>query len=282
MLLLNKKTIFLLGFILFSLLLTACGESGSGSAQPESDATAPALTLEQQYTAERIYRNKRFPVDFTFPVSWDTDANSITKHAMTTDVSLFAKLLEIPVFELSTDNWQEAMAWSEEAAQKLPVYYGLVDLRENNMYFDLIRMNPDFSEVTYHSLVFKDSFIDRSGVDLDNPGSHMGYISLNSVGEEVIDSVVEHLFLSSTHNQYGYAVIEEGSEELAEEYRHTMIEAELVPGSGSCDTIRVFEVTHRISKITGEMTGETRDLYDFRAVVDADGDVRACGGKVLK
>lgn len=277
MFLFNKTTKFLLGIIIVSFFLTACGESGSGSAQPENEVTAPVLTLEQQYTAERIYRNKRFPVDFTFPESWDTDTSSITKHAMTTDVSLFAKLLEIPVFELSTDNWQEAIAWSEEAAQKLPVYYGLVDLRENDMYFDLIRMNPDLPEVAYHSLIFKNSFIDRSGVDLDNPGAHRGYISINFVSEAVIDSVVEHLYLSSTHNQYGYAVIEEGTEELAEEYRHTMIEAELVSGSGSCDTIRVFEVTHRISKITGEMTVETRDLYDFKAVVDADGKIKACG-----
>ncbi len=280
MFLFNKTSKFPLGLIMVSFLLTACGESGSGSAQPEGDTAAPALTLEQQYTAERIYRNKRFPVNFVFPNIWNTSANGITKHAMTTDVSLFAKLLVIPVFELSTDNWQEAIAWSEEAAQKLPVYYGLVDLSENNMYFDLIRVNPDLPDVIYHSLIFKDSFIDRSGVDLDNPGPHMGYISLNSVGEEVIDSVVEHLFLSSPHNQYGYAVIEEGSEELAEEYRHTMIEAELVSGSGSCDTIRVFEVTHRISKITGEMTGETRDLYEFRAVVDADGNVRACARRI--
>ncbi len=277
----SQSSKFPLAIIIVSFLLTACGGGGGGgSAQPESGASASALSVEQQYVAGRIYRDERFPVDFTFPEFWDDSPNIITAHVKSTDVLLFAKMPEIPAFEMSTDSWQEAITWSEEAAQKLPVYYDLVDLKETDMYFELIRMNPELPDMHYHSLVFKDSFIDRSGVDLDNPGPHRGYISLKFLTSGYVDSVIEHLFLSSGHNQYGYAVLEERTEELDEEFRHTMIEAELGSGSGSCDTIRVFELVHHISKITGEMISETRDLYDFRAVVDADGNVTACGGRV--
>jgi hypothetical protein len=276
----KQSSKFPLAIIIVSFFLTACGGGGGGSAQPVSDASASALSAERQYAAERIYRDERFPVDFTFPEFWDDSPNIITAHVKSTEVLLFAKMPEIPAFELSTDSWKDAITWSEEAAQKLPVYYDLVDLRETDMYFELIRVNSELPDMHYHSLIFKDSFIDRSGVDLDNPGAHRGYISLNFLTSGYIDTVVEHLYLSSGHNQYGYAVLEEGTEELDEEFRHTMTEAELVPGAGSCDTIRVFEIVHHISKITGEMTAETRDLYDFRAVVDAEGNITACGGRV--
>ena len=277
MFLFNKASKTPLAIIMVSFLLAACGADGSESAQPESIATTPVLSLEQQYAAERIYRNERFPVDFVFPEFWDDNPNIITAHVKSTDVLLFAKMPEIPAFEMSADSWNEAITWSEEAAQKLPVYYDLVDLAETEKYFELIRMNPELPDMHYHSLVFKNSFIDRSGVDLDNPGPHRGYISLNFLTPEHIDKVIEHLFLSSGHNQYGHVVLENGLEDFAEEYRHTMTKADLESGAGSCDTIRVFKAIHHISKITGEMTVETRDLYDFKAVVDADGKIKACG-----
>jgi len=99
MFLFNQSSKFPLAIIIISFLLTACGGGGGGgSAQPESGASASALSVERQYVAERIYRDERFPVDFTFPEFWDDSPNIITAHVKSTDVSLFDGLPDMPLY----------------------------------------------------------------------------------------------------------------------------------------------------------------------------------------
>ena len=245
--------------IMFSsaLLLSACGSSSTDSGQENSDTAI----------IERIYLDKRTPDNFyTNDEDFTGDSFYSVSHVKNIELLSPAEKIGLPQYELSTDDFAEALDWSETAANNQPVYTQLVDNSDTPLYYQFTRVDSNNSEFIHLSRVYKASVIDRSGVDLSQAGSYQGRIVSNTYSTTLVKQIIEYLWTFSFNNNYGNAVLESSTTETSSSFTHTLLEAKMTSnGASSCDTIEVFESYYFIDKATGEIWRTTQSLRTLQA-----------------
>jgi hypothetical protein len=269
------------------LALTACQQGGGEG----TDTASQGVTLVQQQTsqtdttdgdianwsdldiAEAIYTDQRTPEDF-YQVKVPDDAFYTTYQLKNTDLVAAADRDGMPVYELSTDDFSQALQWVETAAQNRPVYKQLVDTTETDLYYQFTRVDLANPQYIDNYRVFKSNVMDRSGVDITNPDSFQGTITQNPVSAARVKTIDEYLWTFSYANNYGTAILQSTVTEYSGTFAHTMFEARLAPAfDGSCDTITVVAMTYSVDKMTGDIDKEEdqirtlyaqRDQYGFK------------------
>lgn len=245
--------------IMFSsaLLLSACGSSSTDSGQESSDTEI----------IERIYLDKRTPDNFfTNDEDFTGDSFYSVSHVKNIELLSPAEKTGLPQYELSTDDFAEALDWSEQAANNRPVYKQLVDNSDTTLYYQFTRVDLNNSEFIHLSRVYKASVIDRSGVDLSQSGSYQGKIVASTYSATLVKQIIEYLWTFSFSNNYGNAVLESSTIETSSSFTHTLLEAKMTSnGTSSCDIIEVFESYYFIDKATGEIWKTTQSLRTLQA-----------------
>ena len=251
-------------FPLFTIyFLTACSVESTDF--PSSDK---GLSDDDHEILDALYRDKRTPPNFyteEFPDDVFTSLGHVKSVILSNDAS-------DPVYELSTDDFSEALEFSEIEANLQPVYKQMVDVTETELYFQFTRVNLDYPEFVHFSRVFKQSALDRSGVDRSQPGSYQGRIALPQLTARGVEDIIEYLWNFTFNNNYGNTVIESEIAEFPSEFVHTMIEAKLVISSmNSCDTVEVVESLYTISRDSGFMWKESMLIREIAIQRDNTG-----------
>ena len=276
----SKLVLRLLIAVSMTIGLTDCQQSGASSnesssghgvsvvQQGGSQSSSGTLTSSDWTDleiAKAIYTDQRVPADF-YRIDVPDDAFYTTYQLKNTDLVAVTDRVGMPVYELSTDDFSQALQWVETAAAYRPINKQLVDSTETDLYFQFSRVdltNPQFIDL-YR--VFKSSALDRSGVDRSDPGSFQGTITLQSLTTQQVKTINEYLWTFSFANNFGTVVLQSNIEESDAEYIHSIVEARLdVAISGGCDTINIVEIYYYVDKANGDIRKDETFIRDFQA-----------------
>jgi len=249
-------------------LLASCGGGGAGDPAASSAAAAPPRAVEQSdlEIAQTIYGGSpRTPAGFysdPMPAGQDHVA---TMHLKSLDIDAGA-IEPMPLYELCTNDWNQALAWSEANAQAASVYADLVETNDDARYFEFGRVRPGEPEFYVRSRIFKCAYLDRSSANLRLSRGPAGQLNQRPISAPELRNLTEYLWQFTTFNNYGNAVLKSSGASADSGLSHTLIIGTLVRNglSASCDRIDVIGWRHTIDG-AGQLQLDIQTLWSFGA-----------------
>jgi hypothetical protein len=267
---------------LAAVILSACGGGGGDSAAPTPTASAPSRPVEQSdlQIAESVYGNgPRTPAGFYSDPAPSGYGYVSTMHVKNTNVDTTVAAPE-PLYELCTDDWNEALAWSELSAQHDPQYSDLVATNDDPRYFEFGRVRQGDPTFYVRARVFKCAYLDRSNANLRDATGPAGTLNRRPLTAAELRDLTEYLWQFTQYNNVGYAVLKSsGSSSSSTSLTHTLHIGSLARGglSDTCDRIDVMVWRHKLDTASGAMELELATLWSFGAH-EAGGVVTLCTG----
>lgn len=242
-----------------ALVVAACGETTDDEALPLADRDIAAL----------LYAGApRTPAGF---LADDPPAG----FAQVTTYHLRSHQLAVPVtpsYELCTDDWNEAFAWSEEVAVQSSPYLDFVGNVATASYFELDRVPRGQPDRYVRMRVYRCAYLDRNGVD--GADSFAGVLNARPLDAAVLRDVSEYLWRFTLYNNVDHVVL--ASEPGAAGLAHALTIASLERGpTGGCDRVVVREWRHTADTATGALELTTTVLREFLVRRD-NGSVVGC------
>lgn len=243
-------------WILALLALAGCGGGGGGEpTAPGTGAPAQAARPVAQSDAEiasLLYSDRqRTPADFPL----DTPPSGYGKVA----TSHLAGC---------TDDWNEALAWSETAAQDPATYSDLVETLTDPRYYEFGRVprSPDNDYLRVR--VYRCAYFDPVARQLN----------ARPLDAATVGAFAAYQWQFTTYNNFGNVVLERATRTTATAIEHTLDLATLTRAAkaGDCDRIDVIAWTWRAALATGAVEIETELLFHFNARL-RDGAGEVCG-----
>jgi hypothetical protein len=172
-----------------------------------------------------------------------------------------------PLFELCTDDWDEALTWSELNAQSAPAYADLVETNEASRYFEFGRTRIGEPQFYVRERVFKCAYVDRSTADLRKNEGAAGLLNKRPLTAEDLKAFSEYVWSFTTYNNVGHAVLKSSGTANSAALAHTLHIAALDRNaiSSTCDRIAVLAWRHIADASTGELTLDVRTEFSFGA-----------------
>lgn len=272
----------LFGFVAFAVIvLCACGGGGGDSAAPTPTASAPPRPVEQSdlQIAQSVYGSgARTPAGFYSdpPPSGYGYVSTLHLKNANVDATLAAPQ---PLYELCTDDWNQALAWSELSAQHDPQYSDLVETNDDPRYFEFGRVRQGDPTFYVRARVFKCAYVDRSDANLRDTAGPAGLLNLRPLTAGELRDLSEYLWQFTQYNNVGNAVLKSSGSSSGTELTHTLHMGSLARGalSSSCDRVDVIVWRHTLDTTSGEMELEVQTLWSFGAH-EAAGVVSLCSG----
>jgi hypothetical protein len=231
--------------------------SGQNSGAIAAPIESPALPSDQEI-ADRLYQGRdRTPADFYQESVLPSPTSYSTTHIRNTMVaSARSAAPGAEVYELCTDDWNEALAWSEEAARNMPVYADLTETNTNERFFEFVRARPQANWPPERQRVFRCSYLDRSTADLrtfEGPG---GALHRTSPTAADVKELAEYLWQFTLYNNFGNAVLASSGRAANGAVEHALTIATLVRSAtpGTCDRIELVRWIHSVDAGTGVIT----------------------------
>ncbi len=250
-----------------ALTLSACGDS--------SDSTNTAESTDM-VIASALYFDKRTPADF-YREDFQDEAFYSVSHVKNTSLLPLVDRTGLTVHELASNDFVEAMTWSNKAAEYQQSYQQLAANTETMLYFQFTRFDPASPQFANLHRVFKASVLDRNGVDRnDESASYKGRITLPNPTAADIKLIIEYLWMFTLDNNYRNAVLESYTTETDSEFVHIMKQARLnLNYTGGCDDVEVYEVRYKIPKDSGFIWKE-KTLVDRFSAKRTDSYLEIC------
>lgn len=250
-------------------LLGACngGESG-GTPDP---AGAPPQSVRHGVThtdlqiAELLYTGtQRTPAGFVSDAPPPGMGVVATHHLQNTHLAIAADR-----HELCTDDWNQALQWSNSAASETEL---LVGNSTTDHYFEFQRMRDGVPVVTTRARVFRCAYLDRSAVDLADVQGAAGLLNMRPIDAAALRNLSEYLWHFSPYNNADHAVLLSRGASLATGLEHELVQARLERSGGSgCDRITVAAWRHRVAFDSGALVREWVPLWEFGARREVSG-----------
>jgi hypothetical protein len=183
------------------------------------------------------------------------------------------------LYELCTNDWNEALAWSEEAARRSSPYADLVETNEDARYFEFGRARLGDPQFYLRERVFKCAYLDRSAANLRAPSGPAGRLNQRPVTAADLQTLSEYLWWFTSYNNFGHVVLKSSGAATNDGLSHTLHLASLVRGgvSAACDRISVIAWRHDLNAATGAVELNAGTLWTFGARENA-GVAELCSG----
>lgn len=277
----------LLAVLSATLATSSCGGGGGGGGSAGGGAstsppnTAPVVVpraAEQTdlQIAQLIYAGgPRTPNGFYEDSAPSGHEYVATAHLKSSDV--VATDPADPVHELCTNDWNEALGWSETRAQNAADYADLVATNEDPRYFEFGRMRAGEPQVYVRDRVFKCTYVDRSAANLRASEGAAGQLNLRPLTAAELRTLSEYLWQFTSYNNFGHAVLESSGATSASALTHTLYIGSLVRNgiSSTCDRIDILAWRHTLDATTGVLTLDVETQFSFGAR-EANGIVELC------
>jgi hypothetical protein len=266
---------------LAAIVLSACGGGGGDSAAPTPSASAPPRPVTQSdlQIAQSVYGlGPRTPLGFySDPAPSGHDYVS-TVHLKNADVDATAVAPQ-PLYELCTDDWNQALSWSELGAQNSPQYSDLVETNDDPRYFEFGRVRQGDPTFYIRARVYRCAYLDRAAANLRASAGPAGMLNRRPLTATELRDLSEYLWQFTKYNNVGYAVLESSGSSTAATLSHTLHMGVLARGgvSSSCDRVDVIAWRHVLDTTTGALQLEVTTLWSFGARESA-GVVSLCSG----
>lgn len=276
----------LLAVLAATVATSSCGGGGGGGGTSGPSAMAPPnepivatrpVTQSDLEIARSLYAGTpRTPHGFyTDPAQTEEDFVS-TEHLKNNDVDTAVSDAE-PVFELCTDDWNEALTWSELNAQSASVYADLVETNEAPRYFEFGRTRVSEPQFYVRERVFKCAYVDRSSADLRKSEGAAGLFNKRPLTAEDLKTFSEYVWSFTPYNNFGNAVLKSSGTSNSSALTHTLHIATLDRHaiSSTCDRIHVLAWRHTADATTGELMLDVESEFSFGAR-ESGGVVELC------
>jgi hypothetical protein len=248
------------------LALTGCGGgSGSTDSVPASAlASIRPVTQSDLEIAQLLYADtERTPSGFYAETQPVVQGYVSVAHLKNTDLT---GALTGVQYELCTDDWNTALAWSEQVATAQQLS-SLVETNTTTRYYEFVHTRSGTPIGYVHSRVYRCTYLDRSAVDLrSNANTVAGTLNLRPITATDLQQLSEYLWQYTTYNNYGNAVLKSSAATISNGFQQTLIIASMTPAtSGSCDHVQVIGWSHSVNAQTGALTNAIEPLWDFGA-----------------
>jgi hypothetical protein len=265
---------------LAALGLSACGGGGGGdSAAPTPNASAPPRPVTQTdlEIAQSVYgTGPRTPAGFSSDPKPSGHDYVATMHLKNSDVDA-AAIAPQPLYELCTDDWNQALAWSELGAENSPQYSDLVETNDDPRFFEFGRVRQGDPTFYIRARVFKCAYLDRAAANLRASAGPAGKLNRRPLTATELRDLSEYLWEFTQYNNVGYAVLESSGASTSTTLSHTLHIGVLARGalSNSCDRVDVLAWSHTLDTTTGMLQLEVTTLWSFGAR-ETSGAVSLC------
>jgi hypothetical protein len=241
--------------------LCSCG--GDEAAAP---GTPDALSAADRDIAAALYAGTpRTPVGFTADPAPASFEQVTTYHLKTSQLAAPAATQH----EVCTDDWNVALAWSEEVAAQASPYLDLVATEATARYFELGRVPRGDPSRYVRMRVLRCAYLDRTGVELALEEGYAGSLNERPLDAAALKSLSEYLWLFTTYNNSGHVVV--ASEPGAGALAHTVTIATLErhANGATCDRVVLRDWTHAANEATGLLTLAVTPQREFGVRQDA-------------
>lgn len=261
-------------------MLVSCG-GGGGSPAPFSSTAAPSRAVEQSDSkiAQSVYGDgARTPSGFYSDAPPSGREYVATVHLKNTDIDA-AAVAPQPLYELCTNDWNQALTWSESSAQTAPQYADLVETNDDARYFEFGRVRQGEPQFYTRARVFKCAYVDRSDANLRVSAGPAGQLNQRPLTTIELRNLSEYLWQFTTYNNVGHAVLKSSGTTNGDALTHTLHMGSLVRSglSSACDRIDVSAWQHSVNASSGEMQLDLQTLWSFGAR-ETGGVVELCSG----
>jgi hypothetical protein len=263
-----------------AIALGACGGGGGGGgSSTPSQAVAPSRPVEQSdlQIAQNLYAGSpRTPQGFYSDPLPNGHEYVSTAHLKNGDITQLTA--SDPIHELCSNDWAQALAWSEASAQNAPQYADLVETNDDVRYFEFGRVRQGTPTFYVRSRIFKCAYLDRSAANLRVVEGEAGNFNQRPITAADLRNLAEYLWHFTIYNNAGNVVLKSAGASAQGELTHTLHIASVVRGaiSPSCDRIDVRAWQHRVDTATGRMQLNLQTLWSFGAR-DAGGGALCSG-----
>lgn len=253
-----------------TLALSSCGGGGSGDGgATASAATTPPRPVEPSdlQIAQSLYAgSERTPAGFYDDPAPSGQSHVSTVHLKNTDVDASLPSAH-PQHELCTNDWNQALDWSESIAQGNQQYADLVATTDDARYFEFGRVRQGEPQFYLRSRIFKCSYVDRATADLRSPAGSAGQLNQRPLTAADLRTLSEYLWRFTSYNNFGHAVLKSSGATTSSALTHTLIIANLTRGglSATCDRIDVIAWHHSADTTTGALQLDIQTLWSFGA-----------------
>jgi hypothetical protein len=172
-----------------------------------------------------------------------------------------------PVHELCTDDWNQALQWSEASAQLEPTYADLVDTNTQERFFEFGRVRQGEPQFYMQDRVYRCAYLNRDSANLRLPKGQAGQFNERPTTADDLKELSEYLWQFTEYNNFGHAALKSEGASASTELSHTIYIANLAHAgiTASCDRVDVIAWRHRLDSTTGNLQLEVQDLWSFGA-----------------
>lgn len=245
-----------------ALALCACGGGSSGSVAAAPPGAAYGITLSNLDIATSLYQDsQRTPPGFLADPA-PTGVGIVATHHLHSDE---LALVTASSFEVCTDDWNQALAWSEQAATHNGSYASLVGNSNTSHYFEFDRVPQGTPQQLLRQRVYLCSYLDRSDTSADVNSGPAGVLNAQPRTAAQMRDLSEYLWQFTGWNNYGNAVLASIDASGATGPGHTLVIASLSPDgvSSGCDRIDVLGWRHDLDSGSGALQRHLSVLWSF-------------------
>lgn len=263
--------------------LVSCGggdSGGTGTPSTASVSTPPRPVAQSDLDiAQLLYAGTpRTPVGFSADTAPGTYKYVSTVQLKNTDIDATLPV-SAPQYELCTDDWNQAIDWSESSARQAPQYADLVATGGDERFFEFDRVRTGDPDIYQRARIFKCSYLNRADADLRQPEGAAGQLNERPLTGEELRSLSEYLWQFTEYNNAGHVVLKSSGTQSTDALSHTLIIANRIQNgiSSGCDRIDVIAWTHTAQSANGSLELGIDTLWNFGARSSA-GAVQLCTG----
>jgi hypothetical protein len=235
------------------------GSCGSDDGTPSAGSPKSLLPADEAIAAVLYAGTPRTPDGFLGDPAPPSFAQVTTYQIKSTQLGMPAATSH----EVCTDDWSEALAWSEEVAAAANPYLDLAATETTASYFEFGRTPRGLPDQYVRQRVFRCAYLDRTGVDLTAADGFAGVLNVRPLDVAVVRDLVEYLWRFTSYNNAGHAVI--ASDMLAPDLAHslTLASLERAVGGTTCDRVTVHDLRHGVDADTGVMVRDIGVVREF-------------------
>lgn len=247
-----------------AVLLTVSGCGGGGGddpVTPTSVNTRPVAQTDLEIAQMLYVDNRRTPQGFYQEAAPTVQGHVATSHLKNTDLAV-----AVAQYELCTDDWNTALAWSDQVATGAQAS-NLAETNTTAQYYEFGRVRAGTPQTYVRARVYRCAYLDRSAVDLRSLGSVAGQFNQRPLTASELQLLSEYLWQFTTYNNYGNAVLKSSGAVSSNSVQHTLIIASLTSSatSNGCDHVHIAGWTHSADAQTGALSLNLQPLWDFGA-----------------
>lgn len=179
-------------------------------------------------------------------------------------------------YELSTDDWNQALEWSEQAT-RMASYGDLVATNAEPRFFEFVRVPRATRTVLVRQRVFKCAYLDRGAADMQSLSGEGGQLNRQPLTLVDVRELAEYLWHFTLYNNFGSAVLVSSGDSPGGALAHalTIENLERASSPATCDRIDVLRWTHTVDPATGAITRTLATLASLYAR-ESDGLATLC------